>query len=107
MLRQIITEIAAAACDNIEHAVRQASLIHDFSEKHRREWCQACRLDDDGITCKQCRCHLSLNLVQRIVPRCNACNDAETFFLDDCAVVQLVFKFEILYIFECCTHFFQ
>ena len=82
---------AARAADDVEHAGRQADLVRGLGEHERAERRELRRLQHHGAAGGQRRRDLRDDLVQRIVPRRHAADDADRL-LDDERIAELFFE---------------
>ena len=85
---------AARARDDVEHAGRQADLVRGFGEHERAERRHLRRLQHDRAAGGERRRDLADHLVQRVVPRRDAADDADRL-LDDERVAELFFELRL------------
>jgi len=79
MACQRIAYAGASAKYHVEDALRQRGLVDQLSEQITRERCIRARLDDDGITGDQGRCHFSGNTENGEIPGQDAGSYADWF----------------------------
>ena len=77
MFDEGLTDAAAAAGDDVQHARRQTDFFGDLAERERGERRLTRRFQDDGVAGRQCRRNLPHRQQQRKVPRDDRRDDAE------------------------------
>src|SRR5438876_9138922 len=58
----------AVSVDNVDHAIRETSLLHKFPQTQCRAWCQLTGLDNRRAACGERKGQLLANDEQREVP---------------------------------------
>ena len=80
--------------DDVEHAFRQADLVRGLGEHERAERRHFRRLQHDRAAGGERRRDLADDLMQRVIPRRHAADDADRF-LDDERVAELFFELRL------------
>ncbi len=70
------------ASNKVEHACRQTDFVDDLSKDKCVDWCDLAWLENDRATCCHRECNFGDDLVQRVVPRGDATDDADWFAHD-------------------------
>ncbi len=81
--------------DEVEHASGKARVVDDLGEHVRIERRDLARLENDGAAGSHRVCDLRCDLVQRVVPRRDAPDDADGLTHDE-AVADLLLVLEVL-----------
>src|SRR5438045_9351711 len=58
----------AVSVDNVDHAIRETSLLHKFPQTQCRAWCQLTGLDNSRAACGERKGELLANDEQREAP---------------------------------------
>ena len=73
--RHCLTNNWASSRNHVEHTGWQTNLMNYFGEHERVDRSNFAWLQDNGATCRHSESYFCCNLVQRIVPRCDATNN--------------------------------
>ncbi len=79
MAAQGIAGHTAVTLYDVEDPLRHAGLDRQLGDAQHTERRHLGRLEDDGISCRQCRCHLPRSHYERQVPGCDGADDAVGF----------------------------
>ena len=94
MRRDRLADHGAVAGDEVEHTGGEADLVDDLGEDERAQRCHLARLQHHRAAGGERRRDLGHDLVQRVVPRCDAPHDADRL-VDHEGVADLLLEREL------------